>query len=102
MQDSIIRELVSKLERFEKKLRSRKEAYVARGILPTDGHMKYDRFDEKRRDIQSRLKARLEGSSGIVWELLKLELQNDLLLLTSSFEHWSQQLDAKYNRQKQG
>jgi hypothetical protein len=100
MQDNIVRDVIGKLARFEQRFRSKREAHMSLGMLPANVPARYDRFDQKRRDIQLKLKARLEGSHGIDWELLKLELQNDILLLTTSFEHWSQRLDAKFNKQK--
>jgi hypothetical protein len=96
MQDNIAAELLAKLERFEQRLQARKNANAVSEGASRD----YDKFREKHEQIQSRLKHRLESSRGIDWELLKLELQNDLLLLTNSFESWSRRLDARFNRER--
>ena len=36
---------------------------------------------------------------GVDWELLKLQLQNDWLLLINSFGHWTRRLDQKFSEQ---
>lgn len=99
MQDGLITEMLSKLERFEQRLISKRNAYRTAEFNLGEAS-KYDSFNEKYQVLQSKLKAKLAGSRGIDWELLKLELQNDLLLLTNSFDHWSKRLDAKFNKQK--
>lgn len=98
MQDNLISEMLTKLERFEQKLKSKRNAHESQGLRSAQP-AQYDRFKQKYQEIQSKLKARLEASRGVNWELLKLELQNDLLLLTNSFDHWSKRLDAKFNKQ---
>ncbi|MBA8903122.1 hypothetical protein [Phyllobacterium sp. P30BS-XVII] len=99
MQDGLITEMLSKLERLEQRLISKRNAFSS-AELNFGEASKYDSFNEKYQVLQSKLKAKLAGSRGIDWELLKLELQNDLLLLTNSFDHWSKRLDAKFNKQK--
>jgi hypothetical protein len=55
-----------------------------------------DVINEKRRQIQTKLHARLATSRGMDWELLKLELQNDWFVLIDNFNHWMTLLDSDF------
>ncbi|KXF77062.1 hypothetical protein ATN84_11400 [Paramesorhizobium deserti] len=59
--------------------------------------MEFAEIDERARQLQAKLRAKLDNAHGVDWELLKLELQKDLLLLTNSFRGWAEHLDKRFN-----
>lgn len=98
MQDTTLDEFTDKVDRFEKNLKRRLDIVKARRLLAPDQTARSDRFDEKMKQIQ--LKAKCMASQTVDWELRKLEIQNDMLLLTNSFDHWARRLDCGFNKRK--
>lgn len=91
--------LESKLDALERDLSNRRK-YAKGGPWTHDSMVKANDLDNRAREIQAKLKMRLDAASrGVDWELLKLELQNDWLLLINSFGHWTRRLDQKFREQ---
>ena len=98
MNDKTISELDAKLEQFAMRLKTQQDLLQMRGTLTSDESLKIAELDETTRHLRSSLRAKLADSHGVDWELLKLELQNDLLLLTNSFQNWSRRLDNRFDK----
>ena len=98
MSDTTVSDLATRLEQFERRLQTQLDALNKRGTVNTEHQQKIVELDEKARKLKSRLQEKLGASNGIDWELLKLELQHDLLLLTNSFRNWTRRLDNSFDR----
>ncbi|UXN58323.1 hypothetical protein [Phyllobacterium zundukense] len=94
MQDTTLGELADKVDRFEKNLKRRMASVRARTLLAPDQTRRSERFDEKLKQIQGKLKAKCVASQIVDKELRELEIQNAMLLLTSSFDHWARRLNS--------
>ncbi|ATU94293.1 hypothetical protein [Phyllobacterium zundukense] len=100
MQDTTLGELADKFDRFEKNLKRRMASVRARDLLSPDQTRRSERFDEKLKQIQGKLKAKCVASPSVNRELRELEIQNAMLLLTSSFDHWARRLDSGMIKRK--
>jgi hypothetical protein len=100
MQDTTIDALIDKVGHFEKNLKRRMDIVKARGLRAPDQTTRSDRFDEKMQQIQAKLNEKSMASQTVDWELRPLEIQNDMLLLTNSFDHWVRRLDSGFNKRK--
>ena len=98
MADTTFSNLDTRLEQFERRLQTHLDALHKRGTLTTEHQQKIVELDEKARKLKSRLHEKLGASHGVDWELLKLELQHDLLLLTNSFRNWTRRLDSRFDK----
>jgi hypothetical protein len=98
MADTTFSNLDIRLDQFEQRLQAHLDKLHRRGTLTTDHAQRVTELDEKARKLRSKLRAKLATSHGIDWELLKLELQNDLLLLTNSFRNWARRLDDRFDQ----
>jgi hypothetical protein len=97
MGDITLSELDTRLAQFGKRLQRQQNLLYRRGALTTDHSLEIAQLDEKTRRLQVKLRMKLAAAHGVDWELLKLELQNDLLLLTNSFRNWTRRLDNSFD-----
>ncbi|RCS25623.1 hypothetical protein DUT91_02235 [Phyllobacterium salinisoli] len=97
MNDATFSELNAKLDELAKKLRNPFAGLQTSVTLTSEQTAKFAELDEKAKLLQAKLRAKLNDAHGVDWELLKLELQNDLMLLTNSFGHWAEHLDKRFN-----
>ena len=96
MADIAFSDLYTRLKQLERRLQTHRDILNARGGLTLKESRKIAELDEKARQVRSRLSDKLATSHGADWELLKLELQNDLLLLTNSIRNWTRRLDNRF------
>ena len=96
MNDVTFAELDAKLDELTRKL-SGFAGLQASGALSPAQTYEFAELDEHARQLQARLRAKLDNAHGVDWELLKLEFQKDLLLLTNSFRGWAEHLDKRFN-----
>ena len=100
MADILFSDLDTRLRQLEQKLQSNRDILNARGRLTPDESRKIAELDDKAKAVRARLSDKLARSHGVDWELLRLELQNDLLLLTNSFRNWTRRLDNRFERSR--
>ncbi|MDW6023150.1 hypothetical protein SAZ10_15430 [Mesorhizobium sp. BAC0120] len=98
MSDTTFSDLDTRLEQFERRLQTHLDARHKRGALTMEHQQKIAELDEKARRLQLKLHEKLSSSHGVDWELLRLEMQHDLLLLTNSFRNWTRRLDSRFDR----
>ncbi|PRD42520.1 hypothetical protein C5748_15540 [Phyllobacterium phragmitis] len=97
MNDATFSELDAKLDELTRKLGSFASLHTS-STLTSAQTTEFTKLDERARQLQARLRVKLDNAHGVDWELLKLELQNDLVLLTNSFRHWAEHLDKRFNK----
>lgn len=100
MADIQFSDLDTRLRQLEQKLQSNRDILNARGGLTPEESRKIAELDDKAKAVRARLSEKLAASHGIDWELLKLELQNDLLLLTNSFRNLTRRLDNRFEQSR--
>jgi len=100
MADIAFSDLDTRLRQLEQKLQSSRDILNARGGLTAEENRRIAELDDKAKAVRTRLEDRLSRSHGVDWQLLKLELQNDLLLLTNSFRNWTRRLDNRFERSR--
>ena len=98
MSDTTFSSLDTRLEQFERRLQTHLDTLHKRRTLTIEHQQKIAELDEKARKLKSKLHEKLRASHGVDWELLRLELQNDLLLLTNSFRNWTHRQDNRFDR----
>jgi len=98
MADIAFSDLDTRLRQLEQKLQSSRDFLNARGSPTVEESRKLAELDDKAKAVRAQLSDKLARSHGVDWALLKLELQNDLLLLTNSFRNWTRRLDNRFER----
>lgn len=68
-------------------------------LRQSPGELTYAQADEQRRQVQARLREKLEAAKGVDWELLSLEFRRDLLILADEFGRWARYLDTTFDHQ---
>ncbi|GAB1582691.1 hypothetical protein [Phyllobacterium phragmitis] len=96
MNDVTFAELDAKLDELTRKLSGFAGLQASGALFPAQTY-EFAELDERARQLQARLRAKLDNAHGVDWELLKLEFQKDLLLLTNSFRGWAEHLDKRFN-----
>jgi hypothetical protein len=98
MANGTFSDLDTRLDQFERRLQTHLDKLNRHGALATDQGQKIVELDEKARQLRAKLHAKLATAHGVDWELLKLELQNDFLLLTNTFRNWTRRLDSRFEQ----